>query len=223
MLGVAQPDDSEMDLEDELLHMSPLPTIVSPLTEPVEALQVSPSLYPELAVPAQPDPVPSVELRDVSLREANKRPTIDLFPSFEISPAQSYYDTATSPITSDLQDDSGYLLLDIAADADLLLGDPSDLQLLTLPLLPVPVADGSDPVLVGTPSVGEPDLVPAVVPPDLSQEGPFDVDRTPSGRQTLPGVSVPDDVIRCYRPSRSESGIWTTSARPSVSRVCGSA
>ena len=69
----------------------------------------------------------------------------------------------------------------IAADADLLLGGPSDLQLLSLPLLPVPVADGSDPVLVRTHSVGEPVLAPAVVPPDLSQEGPFDVDQTPSG------------------------------------------
>ena len=76
----------------------------------------------------------------------------------------------------------------IAADADLLLGDPSDLQLLTLPLLPVPVADGSDPVLVGTPSAGEADLAPAVVPPDLSQEGPFDVYRTPLGSGDTPRV-----------------------------------
>ena len=51
-LGVAPPDDSDSDLKDELLHMSPLPTIVSPFTEPVEALQVSPSLYPEPPVPA---------------------------------------------------------------------------------------------------------------------------------------------------------------------------
>ena len=72
--GVAPPDDSDTDLEDEFLHMSPLPTIVSPLTEPVEALPVSPSLYPEPPVPAQPDPVPSVELRDVLLRETTERP-----------------------------------------------------------------------------------------------------------------------------------------------------
>ena len=37
-LGVTSPDDSGTDLEDELLSISPLPTIVSPLTEPVEAL-----------------------------------------------------------------------------------------------------------------------------------------------------------------------------------------
>ena len=144
VIGGASP---ERDLKDELLNMSPLPTIVSPLTEPVEALLVSPSLYPEPPVPAQPDPVPSVELRDVPLREADERPMIDLFPSFLISPAQSYYDPATSPITSDLQDDSGYLQPDspatmdqyIVANEDLLLGDPSELQLLSLPLLPVPV------------------------------------------------------------------------------------
>ena len=46
-LGVAPPDDSGTDLEDELLNISPLPTLVSPLTEPVEALPVSPFLYLE--------------------------------------------------------------------------------------------------------------------------------------------------------------------------------
>ena len=43
-LGVASPDDSGTDLEDELLSISPLPPIVSPLTEPDETLPVSPSL-----------------------------------------------------------------------------------------------------------------------------------------------------------------------------------
>ena len=136
----------EDELYDELLNISPLPTIVSPLTEHVETLPVSPSLYPEPPVPAQPDLVPSVELRDVPLREVDEHPTLDLFPSFFIYPAQSCYDPATSPITSDFQDDSGLLPPDspatmdqyIAADEDLLLGNPSDLPLLSLPLLPVP-------------------------------------------------------------------------------------
>ena len=74
-LGVAPPDASGTDLEDELLSISPLPPIVSPLTEPVEALLVSPSLYPEPPVPAQPDPVPSVESRVIPLREVVERPT----------------------------------------------------------------------------------------------------------------------------------------------------
>ena len=80
-LSVAPPDDSGTDLEDELLNISPLPTIVSPLMEPVEALPVSPSLYLEPPVPAQPDPVPSVESQVLPPREADERLTID-FPSF---------------------------------------------------------------------------------------------------------------------------------------------
>ena len=108
-LGVTSLDDSGTDLEDELLSISPLSPIVSPLTEPDETLPVSPSLYPESTVPAQPDPVTSVESRVVPLREAVKRPTLDLFPSFFISPAQSYYDPATSPFMTDLQDESGFL------------------------------------------------------------------------------------------------------------------
>ena len=62
-LGVAPPDDSGTDCV----------TIVSPLTEPVEALPVSSSLYPEPPVPAQLDPVPSVESRVIPLREAVER------------------------------------------------------------------------------------------------------------------------------------------------------
>ena len=65
-LGVAPPDDSGTDLEDELLHISPLPTIVSPLPEPDEALPASPSSYPE-----PPDPAPSVESRFIPLREVD--------------------------------------------------------------------------------------------------------------------------------------------------------
>ena len=195
-LGVAPPDDSGTDLEDELLNISPLPTIVSPLPEPDEALPVSSSLYPEPPVPAQPDPAPSVESRVIPLRESDERPTIDLFPSYLISPAQSYYDPATSPVTSDLQDDSEFLLPDspatmdqyLATDGDLLLGDSSELPLLSLPLLPIPVADVSVLVLASTPSVGEQFPASSVASPDLSREGPFDVARTASGLGATPQV-----------------------------------
>ena len=79
-----------------------------------------------------------------------------------------------------------------------MLGDPSDLHLLSLPLLLVPVGDVSDPVSVGTPSAGEPVLVPSVVPPDLSLEGPFDVVQTPSGRVDTPRVL--ENLLGCqYR------------------------
>ena len=171
------------------------PPIVSPLTEHVEALVVSPSVYSEPPVPALPDHAPSVESRSIPLREVDECPTIDLFPSFLIYPAQSYYNPVTSPITSDLQDDCGFLPPDslatmhqyLESDGDLLLEDSSDLPLLSLPLLPIPIADVSVPVSAVTPSVGEPVLVPSVVPPDLSQEGPFDVDQTASGSGATPG------------------------------------
>ena len=62
-------------------------------------------------------------------------------------------------------------------------GDSSDLPLLSLPLLPIPVADVSGPVSAVTHSVGEPVVVPSVVPPDLSREGPFDVDQDALGSE----------------------------------------
>ena len=197
-LGVAPPDDSETDLEDELLNMSPLPTVVSPLTEPVpvivftatcagsagpclqcrvagcstpgggrttmdqyiaadaDLLLGDPSDLHLLSLPLLPVPVP-----DISDPVAVGTPSVG--------------ESGLVPLVVP-SDDSGYLPPDspttmdqyIAADADLLLGDPSDLHLLSLPLLPVPVADISDPVSVGIPSVGEPWLVPLVVPSDDS-------------------------------------------------------
>ena len=161
-LGVAPPDDPGMDLKDELLQISPLPTIVSPLPEPDETLPVSPSFYDQcssLPVLGQPDPAPTFESRFIPLREADERPTIDLFPSYIISPAQSY--PVTSPVTLDIQDVSECLspgspaTMDryLAEDGDLL-GDLSELPLLSLPLLPIPVADVSVPESAVTPSTG---------------------------------------------------------------------
>ena len=102
-------DDSGTDLEDELLHVSLLLTIVSPLQDPDTALPVSPSRYPAPPVPALPDPAPTSQLSPVPLRVVNELPTIDLFPSFTMSPAHSYYALATSPITTDVHDTSEYL------------------------------------------------------------------------------------------------------------------
>ena len=211
-LDVAPPDDSGTDLEDELLHISPLPTIVSPLPEPDEALPVSLSLYPEPPVPGQPDPAPSFELQFIPLWEADERPTIDLFPSYMISPAQSCYDPVTSPVTLDMQDDSECLSPDspatmdqyLAADGDLLLGDSSKLPLLSLPLLPVPVADVSVPESAATPSAGEQFPLSLVVSPDLSRKGPFDVGQTASGSGAAPHVL--DSLPGCqYRMTSYDS------------------
>ena len=75
-------DDSVTDLEDELLHVSSLPMIVSPLQDSDTVLPVSPSRYPAPPVPALPDPAPTSQLSPVSLRGVNTLPTIDLFPSY---------------------------------------------------------------------------------------------------------------------------------------------
>ena len=200
-LGVAPPDDPGTDLEDELLQISPLPTIVSPLAEPAEALPVSPSLYPEPPVPGQPDPAPTLESRFIPLQEADERPTIDLFPLYLISPAQSYYDPVTSLVMLDAQDVSECQSPDslatmdqyLAGDGDLLLGDSSELPLLSVLLLQIPVADVSVPESVATPSVGE-FPVSSVVSSDLSREGPFDAGQTASGSGAAPHVldSLPE-------------------------------
>ena len=74
----------------------------------------------------------------------------------------------------------------IAADGDLLLGDSSDLPLLSLPLLPIVrqcfgSGVGRDSLCRGAVSGV------LVVPLDLSREGPFDVDQTASRSGPLPG------------------------------------
>ena len=71
-------DDPGTDLEDELLHVSPLPT---------SRLFRNPTWPP---VPALSDPAPTSQVKEL--------PTIDLFPSYTMSPAHSYYDPAISPI-----------------------------------------------------------------------------------------------------------------------------
>ena len=91
---------------------------MSPLPEPDEAFPVSPSLYPEPPVPSQPNPAPMFESRFVPLRDEDERPTIDLFPSYIISLAQSYYDPVTSPVTLDIQDVSECLLPESPAAMD---------------------------------------------------------------------------------------------------------
>ena len=149
-LGVAPLDDPGTDLEeelcDELLNISPLPP----------SYHLSRNLLRHFRC------LRHCIRRHLFLLTRTLSPVSSrrMFHSFFISPAQSYYD----PATSDFQDDSGLLPPDrpttkdqyIAADGDLLLGDPSDLPLLSLPLLPVPVADVS---------VREPVLEPSVVPP----------------------------------------------------------
>ena len=91
----------------------------------------------------------------------------------------------TSPATMDQY---------LSVEGDLLLGDTAHLPMLSMPLMPLPVADDVVPELsVGSPA-GEPVVVPSVGMPDLSQEGPFDVHQdalesgaTPQLLDSLPG------------------------------------
>ena len=70
-ISVTPPDDSDSELEDELLNVSALPAIVSPLVEPVEALPVAPSAYPEPPVPVQLD---QCHVAGPSTTGGNRRP-----------------------------------------------------------------------------------------------------------------------------------------------------
>ena len=176
-------DDSRTDLEDELLHVSALPMIISPLQDSDAALPVSPSRYPAPPVPALPYPAPTSQLSPVPLWVVNALPSIDSFPSYTMSPAHSYYAPASSPITADVPDTSGYLspaspaAMDrfLAGDGDLLLDCSSDLPMLPLPLLPLPASSVLSPESVVAHSSVDQFPSYMAVSPDLSREGPFDV------------------------------------------------
>ena len=73
-------------------------------------------------------------------------------------------------------------------------------------MLPIPVGDVSVPVSAVTPSVGEPFPVSSVVLPDLSREGPFDVDQTASGAGATPRVLERGCQ---YRMTSYDAADWT--------------
>ena len=99
-----------------------------------------------------------------------------------MSPAHSYYNPTTSPVTSDVPDASEYLSPEspaamdryLAEDGDLLLGDSSGLPLLPLPLLLIPADDVPSPESAVTRSMGGQFPASMSVSPDMSREGPFD-------------------------------------------------
>ena len=112
----------------------------------------------------------------------NELPTIDLFPSYIMSPAHSYYAPATSPITTDVPDTSEYLspgslaAMDRfrAEDGDLLLVCSLDLPMLPFPLLSLPADGVPSPESVVAHSPVDQFPSSAAASPDLSREGPFD-------------------------------------------------
>ena len=58
-VSLAPPDLADLELEEELLSVSVLLAMVTPLVEPVEVFLVAPSAYPEPPVLVQPDAAPS--------------------------------------------------------------------------------------------------------------------------------------------------------------------
>ena len=181
------------------------------------ALPVSPSRYPAPPVPALPDPATTSQLPPVPLRVVNALPTIDLFLSYTMSPAHSYYAPATSPITTDVPDTSEYLSpgnpAAMAVDGDLLLDCSLDLPVLPLPLLPLPASSVPSPESVVAHSPVDQFPSSTAGSPDLSREGPFDAGQS---------VSVTGDALMWIRPmdcSCITRVSWSTSGRPNQ-RVC---
>ena len=210
------PDVIDLELEKALLSVSILPVMVTPIVDHVVGFPGAPSSYPEPPLPVMPNDDPDPMSRISPLREAADSPILDVFPSYLISPAFSVYEPVTSPISLSLREDDDYRppsspdTMDqyLSREGDLLLGDPTDLPLLAMPLTPRPIVEemvlGSS---VGSPA-GEPVAVPSDGMPDLSREGPFDVhqDALESGAtlqvlDSLPGCqyripSYDDDVDR---------------------------
>ena len=193
-------DDSGTSLEDKLLHVSPLPTIISPLPDSDTALPVSLSRYLAPPVPALADPAPVSQLSSVPLQVVNALPSLDLFPSYAMSLAHSFYAPATSPITTDVPDTSEYIspgspaAMDrfLAGDGDLLLDCSSDLPMLPLPLLPLPASSVLPPESVVAHSPVDQFPSSAAASPDLSREGPFD-----AGQSVSVSGAAPSSWIVC--------------------------
>ena len=184
--AVVLPDDTGTDLEDELLDVSPLPKMISPLPDSDAGIPVSPSQYLEPLVPTPADPATTSQLDYAPIWVGNALPTHDVFPSYPMSP--ECYAPATSPVTMDMPDTSEYIspgsptAMDriLADQGDLLLDCSSNLPMLPLPLLPLPTSSVLTPEPVMAPSVA--------ASPDLSREGPFDVGQSASVSGTGSGL-----------------------------------
>ena len=149
VFAVVASDDSGTGLEDVLLHVSPLLTMVSPLPDSDTAFPVSSSRYPEPPVPALADPAPASQLSSVPLRVVNALPSHHLFPSYTMSLAHSTYLIPRQPHPSRRMCPMPRSVFrpgvrrpwagSWAGDGDLLLDCSSDfLPMLPLPLLPLP-------------------------------------------------------------------------------------
>ena len=102
--------DPGTDLEDELCNFSPLPETISPLPESGENLSpISPSQYPATLAPDIYSPSAATRVSPAPLLVVNSTPTIDVFPTYTMSPAVSYYEPSTSPVTPVLPETLDYV------------------------------------------------------------------------------------------------------------------
>ena len=159
--------------------------MVTLIVDPVVDLPGTPSLYPGPPLPVltidEQVPVSGIS----PLQEVAGSPVLDVFPSYIVSPA-CVYGPVTTPILLSLREDdvsrppSSPATMDqcLSRDGELLLGQSMDLPLLAMPLTPRPIVEemvmGS---AVGSPA-GEPVAAPSHSMPDLSREGPFDVQQS---------------------------------------------
>ena len=112
-LALESVGDPSTDLEDELCHFSPLQEMISPLPKSGEDLPMSPSRYPAPTVPDVCSLAPATQMSPAPLRVVNSLPTIDVFPTYTMSPAVSYYEPSTSPVTPELPETSDSVSSDV--------------------------------------------------------------------------------------------------------------
>ena len=130
----ALPDAFDLELEKALPDVSILPVMVTPLVDPVVGLPEAPSPYPAPPLPELPDDNQDPIARISPLREVADSPSLDVFPSYLVSPAGSAYEPVTFPITPSVREDDVYrppagpAMMDqyLSRDGDLLLGDSTD-------------------------------------------------------------------------------------------------
>ena len=80
-----------------------LPVMATPLVDPVVGLPEAPSSYPAPPLPVLSNDDQYPIARISPLQEVADSPTLDVFPSYLLSPAGSEYEPVTSPITPSLR------------------------------------------------------------------------------------------------------------------------
>ena len=166
-----------------------------------------------------PSAATSTRVSPAQIREAYSPETLDVFPTYVLSPDVSFYVPTTSVVSPALTVDTEFLSPGSPASmANLLAGDSSlmdrdqDLPLLPLPLLPLPDNFGllQDTTLgldaISVAGLSPPDTGELVVPAsaDLSREGPCDVHVGTSDTGDVPLIS--DGLLGCpYRMTSYDS------------------